>query len=552
MTGIPWLSLVTFLPLVGALVIGFSPARWARILALVASLATWVVSLLVALNFDANTPGFQLVEELDWIPLFGIQYKLGVDGLSLALVVLTTTLSWISILASFAPIQTRIKEYMISFLILEVGMTGVFLSLDTFLFYIFWEVVLVPMYLIIGIWGGKNRIYATIKFVLYTLVGSLLMLVAILATAFAYQGAHGGQWAGSFDFVELKAYAGTTGFADGLQLLSFAAFFLAFAIKVPMFPFHTWLPDAHVEAPTAGSVILAGVLLKLGGYGFIRYCLSLYPDAAHTYAPVIIVLSLIAIIYGAIVAMVQPDLKKLVAYSSVSHMGFVTLGIFVFQEQAMDGAILQMINHGLITGALFLCVGVIYERTHDRTIAKMGGLAALTPVYAVAFGFFVFASAGLPALSGFVGEFLTLVGTFVANPWAAAVATFVMILSAAYLLWMYQRVVLTEPSPFLLGLKHHLTDMTPTEILTLAPLGALVVVFGLFPGILLDLFKAPVASALASADAGTAIAVDPVIVVAGVGIVVAVIAARLLALRPGRAGSDEPGSALTPVEGGAT
>ena len=246
---------------------------------------------------------------------------------------LTTTLTWISILASFAPIQTRIKEYMISFLILEVGMIGVFLALDTFLFYIFWEVVLVPMYLIIGIWGGANRIYATIKFVLYTLVGSLLMLVAILATAFAYQAGHGGSWAGAFDFVALREYAGTTGFADGLQLLRFAAFFLAFAIKVPMFPFHTWLPDAHVEAPTAGSVILAGVLLKLGGYGFIRFALPLYPDAAHTYAPLIIVLSLIAIIYGAIVAMVQPDLKKLVAYSSVSHMGFVTLGIFVFQEQ---------------------------------------------------------------------------------------------------------------------------------------------------------------------------------------------------------------------------
>ena len=380
--GIGLLSAVVFTPLVGALVIGFAPVRWARVLALATALITWVISLWVAVGFDAGATGFQMVEELDWIPIFGIEYKLGVDGLSLALVVLTTTLSWISILASFAPIQTRIKEYMISFLILEVGMTGVFLALDTFLFYIFWEVVLVPMYLIIGIWGGHNRIYATIKFVLYTLVGSLLMLVAILATAFAYQDAHGGAWAGAFDFEMLKAYAGTTGFADGLQLLSFAAFFLAFAIKVPMFPFHTWLPDAHVEAPTAGSVILAGVLLKLGGYGFIRFSLSLYPDASHTYAPLIIVLSLIAIIYGAIVAMVQPDLKKLVAYSSVSHMGFVTLGIFVFQEQAMDGAILQMINHGLITGALFLLVGVIYERTHDRAIAKMGGLAALTPVYA--------------------------------------------------------------------------------------------------------------------------------------------------------------------------
>jgi NADH-quinone oxidoreductase subunit M len=548
-----WLTLVTFLPLVGALVIGFAPVRWARQLALATALITWVVSLLIAFSFDAAGAGFQFKIAVDWIPAFGIQYKLGIDGLSLALVVLTTTLTWISILASFGPIQVRVKEYMISFLILEVGMTGVFLALDTFLFYIFWEVVLVPMYLIIGIWGGQNRIYATIKFVLYTLVGSLLMLVAILATAFAYQGAHGGAWAGAFDYEALRAFAGTTGFADGLQLLGFAAFFLAFAIKVPMVPFHTWLPDAHVEAPTAGSVILAGVLLKLGGYGLIRFNLALYPDASHTYAPLIIVLSLIAIIYGAIVAMVQPDLKKLVAYSSVSHMGFVTLGIFVFQQQALDGAVLQMINHGLITGALFLLVGVIYERTHDRTIAKMGGLAALTPVYAAVFGFFVFASAGLPGLSGFVGEFLTLVGTFVASPWAAGVATIVMILAAVYLLWMYQRVVLGEPSAFLLGLKHHLTDMTPTEVLTLAPLGALVVAFGLFPGVLLNVFREPVAEALHDAGAGTAIAVDPLLVGIGIGVVVAIVAARLFALRPGRrSGGDEAQSSLAPVEGGAT
>ncbi len=544
------LTAVIFTPLVGALVIGFSPTRWARLLALGTALIAWLISLLVAIGFNARVEGFQMVEAVDWIAIFGIQYKVGIDGLSLALVVLTTTLSWISILASFAPIQTRIKEYMISFLILEVGMIGVFLSLDTFLFYIFWEVVLVPMYLIIGIWGGANRIYATIKFVLYTLVGSLLMLVAILATAFAYQGAHGGSWVGAFDFEALRAYAGTTGFADGLQLLSFAAFFLAFAIKVPMFPFHTWLPDAHVEAPTAGSVILAGVLLKLGGYGFIRFSLSLYPDASHTYAPLIIVLSLIAIIYGAIVAMVQPDLKKLVAYSSVSHMGFVTLGIFVFQEQGMDGAILQMINHGLITGALFLLVGVIYERTHDRTIAKMGGLAGLTPVYAATFGFFVFASAGLPGLSGFIGEFLTLVGSFAVNPWVAAVAALVMILGAVYLLWMFQRVVLGEPSAFLLGLKHHLSDMTATEVLTLAPLGALVVVFGLFPGILLQLIEGPAKVALAAVGKGSAITIDPLFVAAGLGFVAAVIAARVFALRPGRASGagGDGGSAVQVAE----
>src|SRR4029077_19709028 len=375
---------------------------------------------------------------LSWIPDFGIQYKLGADGLSVALVVLTTTLSWISILASFKPIQTRIKEYMISFLILEVGLIGVFLALDTFLFYIFWEIVLVPMYLIIGIWGGANRIYATIKFVLYTLVGSLLMLVAILATAYAYQAApeHAGSWVGAFDFEALRAFAATTGFADGLQLLAFIAFFLAFAIKVPMFPFHTWLPDAHTEAPTACSVILPAVMLKLGAYGFIRFAVPLFPEAAQTFAPVIIVLSLIAIICGGIGALVQPAVKLLVAYSSVSHMGFVTLGIFVFTEQGLQGAVLQMIAHGIITGALFLCVGVIYERTHDRTIAKMSGLAGVVPVYAAIFGFFVLASLGLPGLAGFVGEFLVIVGAFDFWPVVAAVTALAMMLGAAYLLWM--------------------------------------------------------------------------------------------------------------------
>jgi NADH-quinone oxidoreductase subunit M len=493
MTGI--LSFVVFTPLIGALIVAFAPSRYARSLALAASLVAWVLSLLLVIGFDPNAPAarpFQLVETQSWIPLFGIQYKVGIDGLSLILVVLTTTLTWISILASFAPIKDRIKEYMVSFLILEVGMIGVFVALDTFLFYIFWEIVLVPMYLIIGIWGGVDRIYATIKFVLYTLVGSLLMLVAILATAFAYQSQNHGSWTGAFDFELLHKAT----FDPNLQLFAFLAFFLAFAIKVPMFPFHTWLPDAHVQAPTAGSVILAAVMLKLGAYGFIRFALPLFPAAAHTFGPAIIVLSLIAIIYGAIVALVQPDLKKLVAYSSVSHMGFVTLGIFVFNEQGMDGAILQMVNHGLITGALFLLVGVIYERTHDRTIAKMGGVAAAMPLYAVALGFFVFASGGLPGLSGFVGEFLVLVGAFEYAPAVAAVATFCMILAAGYLLWMFQRVAFGEVSEFLKSLGHHLTDMTPTEILTLGPLAAMTVVFGLFPGLVLDLVKGSVTAVL--------------------------------------------------------
>ena len=544
---IPILSIITFLPLIGALLVAVLPASSARPVALTAAVLTCVVSLLLLVGYLPGRPGFQYVETYTWIPVFGIQYKLGADGLSIALVVLTTTMTWIAILASFKPIQTRIKEYMISFLILEVGMIGVFLALDTFLFYIFWEIVLVPMYLIIGIWGGVNRIYATIKFVLYTLVGSLLMLVAILATAYAYQVDHPlTGWAGAFDFEALKAYAGTGGFADGLQLLAFVAFFLAFAIKVPMFPFHTWLPDAHTEAPTAGSVILAAVMLKLGAYGFIRFALPLYPSAAQTFAPVIIVLSLIAIIYGAIVALVQPDLKRLVAYSSVSHMGFVTLGIFVFTEQGLQGAIVQMINHGLITGALFLLVGVIYERTHDRTIAKMGGLSARTPVYAAVFGFFVFASAGLPGLSGFVGEFLVLVGTFEADPFAAAVATFVMILAAGYLLYMYGRIVFGEVSEFLAGLGTHLTDMTPVEILTLAPLGALVVIFGIQPGLLLNLFKSTVAETLDAVRPATPISVPSTLVVGILALVLILVLARVgwALLRPRRAALEPEGGAV--------
>jgi NADH-quinone oxidoreductase subunit M len=537
---IPLLTIIIFLPLLGALAVAIAPATAARPVALGFALVTWVFSLFLLVGYLPR-PGFQFVETVDWIPIFGIQYKLGADGLAVALVVLTTTLSWISILASFKPIQTRIKEYMISFLVLEVGLIGVFLALDTFLFYIFWEIVLVPMYLIIGIWGGANRIYATIKFVLYTLVGSLLMLVAILATAYAFAAAHGGSWVGAFDFEVLRAYAGTGGFADGLQLLAFVAFFLAFAIKVPMFPFHTWLPDAHTEAPTAGSVMLAAIMLKLGAYGFIRFAVPLYPSAAETFAPVIIVLSLIAIIYGAIVALVQPDLKRLVAYSSVSHMGFVTLGIFVFTEQGLQGAILQMINHGLITGALFLCVGIIYERTHDRTIAKMGGLAARTPVWAALFGFFVFASAGLPGLSGFVGEFLVLLGTFQANPYAAAVATFVMILAAGYLLYMYGRVVFGEVSDFLAGLGDHLTDMTPVEILTLAPLGALVVIFGLQPGLLLDLVNGTVSETLRSVQPSAPIAIPTTIVVGLLAILAVLVLARIayVLIRQSR-GSLEP------------
>jgi NADH-quinone oxidoreductase subunit M len=497
MSDMPILSLIIFAPLLGALGIAFLPSSrpsLIRFAALGVSLITFALSLGMLLGIRAQGGEFAFSEQLSWIPSFGITYHLGVDGLSGALVVLTTLLSWICILASFGPIQTRVKEYFISFLILETGMLGVFLSLDLFLFYIFWEIVLVPMYLIIGIWGGADRIYATIKFVLYTLVGSLLMLVAILATAFSHQAVTG-SWTGAFDLLALR---GTI--ADPtLQILGFAAFALAFAIKVPMFPFHTWLPDAHVQAPTAGSVILAGVLLKLGGYGFIRFAIPLFPDGAHLFAPLMIGLSVIAIIYGALVAIVQTDLKKLIAYSSVSHMGFVTLGIFTFNQQGVDGAILQMLNHGLITSGLFLLVGIGYERTHDREIAKMGGWAVRTPVYAALFGFFLFASVGLPGLSGFAGEFLVLLGAFIANPMVAGASTFVMILAAVYLLYMYQRVFTGPLSPFLKGLGSHLTDVTPTEILTLAPLAAMIVVFGVMPTILTSSFAQSVQTFLMSA-----------------------------------------------------
>jgi NADH-quinone oxidoreductase subunit M len=497
--GTPILTEITFVPLVGAIVIGFLPARYARPLGLATALVAWGLSLLAAGTFQVGAAGFQFKEQLDWIPAFGIQYKLGVDGISLALVVLTTTLTWISILASFKPIQTRIKEYMVAFLILEVGMLGVFLALDTFLFYIFWEVVLVPMYLIIGIWGGANRIYATIKFVLYTLVGSLLMLVAILATAFTYQAAHDGSWAGAFDFEVLRQFAGS-GFSDTLQLLAFAAFFLAFAIKVPMFPFHTWLPDAHVEAPTAGSVILAGILLKLGGYGFMRFSLPMFPAASHLFTPLIFALSVIAVVYTSLVAFRQLDIKKLIAYSSVAHMGFVTMGIFSGNAVGEQGALFQMLSHGVISGALFLCVGVVYDRMHTREIAFYGGLVNRMPMYAAVFLLFTMGNVGLPGTSGFVGEILTMTGTYGASTWTAILAATGVILSAVYALTLYRRVIFGELTNPALGA---ITDLDRREMLIFAPLVVSTLVLGVQPGLVINHTQASVDHLVSAYEAAT-------------------------------------------------
>ncbi|MEO8510975.1 MAG: NADH-quinone oxidoreductase subunit M [Chloroflexota bacterium] len=486
MTGVPVLSLVVFAPLIGSILIGMIPSsnpRAIRAVAVIAALASLVFSLRL-LGYDPSGAEFQFREDVPWIDAFGMRYTLGVDGLSMTLIILTTVLSVVGIVYSFGPIQQRIKEYYIAMLLLMVGMLGVFVSLDLFLFYVFWEVSLFPMYFIIGIWGGPRRIYATIKFVIYTLFGSLLMLVAILAVAIAYASA-GNEF--TFSYEALRGFA----FADGLQALAFVAFFLAFAIKVPMWPLHTWLPDAHVEAPTAGSILLAGVLLKLGGYGFLRFSLPLLPDAAVQFAPIIIGLAVIAILYGAMVAMVQPDLKKLVAYSSVSHMGFVMLGIFVFNMQGMQGAVYQMLAHGVITGALFLLVGIIYERTHDRMIAHLGGLNAKMPHYAAIFGLFTFATIGLPGLAGFIGEFLVLLGTFRYNGIVAGITMFIVIISAVYMLWMFQRMFFTVPSDWMARWWPTLKDINRNEWFALAPLIALVVLMGFFPQPILHAISAP-------------------------------------------------------------
>ena len=468
------LTAVVFSPLLGAFFLGVLPGRdvgTIRRAAFAFSLVPLVLSLVVLGRFEPARGDFQLVERLAWIPDFGVSYHLGIDGISLFLVLLTTLLTSIVILAAFGDVHRRVREYMILMLVLETGMLGALLALDLFLFYVFWEVMLVPMYLLIGVWGGARRIYAAIKFALYTMFGSLLMLVAILYLAWMHADA-----TGSWSFNLLELYGLDITFRE--QLWLFAAFGLAFAIKVPMFPFHTWLPDAHVEAPTGGSVILAGVLLKMGTYGFLRFALPLFPQATVAAAPWIMGLAVVGILYGALVALVQPDLKKLVAYSSVSHLGFVMLGLLALNVEGVTGAVYQMLNHGLSTGALFLCVGVLYERRHTRQIADFGGLWKVLPVYSAMFLVAMLSSVGLPGLNGFVGEFLILLGAFGRGAVWGVVAIPGIILGALYLTWMFQRVMF---GPVRHEENRALADLSPREIAVFVPIVILVFWMGIYP-----------------------------------------------------------------------
>ena len=464
--GVPWLSLLIFLPLAGAGALYLAAERHARTIAL----ATTVLDVLVALPlwwlFDPSSSRMQFVEHAAWITSPPIHYSLGIDGISLPLELMTAALMPLCILVSWESITTRVRTFMAVLLVMETAMLGVFAALDFVLFYVFWEAMLIPMYLLIGVWGGPNRLYAAIKFFLYTLTGSVLLLVAILVLYF-----YGGR---TFDVLALSQVT----YPAALQQWLFLAFFAAFAVKVPMFPFHTWLPDAHVEAPTAGSVILASVLLKMGAYGFVRFSLPMLPDASQAMTPLIAALSIIAIIYGAYMALAQVDLKKLIAYSSVSHMGFVTLGLFAMNQQGIEGAVLQMVNHGITTGALFLCVGIIYERTHSRLIAENVGLAKPMPRYATFLVIFALSSLGLPGTNSFVGEFLVLVGTFLWSKAVAALASLGVILAAAYLLYMVQRVVFGVALPRELP---HLKDVGIREFTILLPLVILVFWIGIYP-----------------------------------------------------------------------
>lgn len=494
----PLLSLVTFLPLVGAAFILFirgEPdvvANNSRSVALWTSLATFLLSLLILANFDSSQPGFQLVERTPWLPGLDITYYMGVDGISLWFVLLSTLLTVCVVIGSWYSVNTRVKEYMISFLVMDTLMVGVFCALDIVLFYLFFEAILIPMYLIIGIWGGPRRIYAAFKFFLYTLLGSVLFLIAILVIYLH---------TGTTEIPEIMTRLATSPIDLPLQKLLWIAMFASFAVKVPMWPFHTWLPDAHVEAPTAGSVLLAGVLLKLGGYGFLRFSLPMLPEASAYFAPFIFALSAVAIVYTSLVALMQHDMKKLIAYSSVAHMGIVTIGIFTPNALGLEGSIVQMLSHGLVSAALFMVVGVVYDRIHSREIADYGGLAQAMPIYAVVFMLFMMASVGLPGTSGFVGEILVIVGVFEYSPWVAAFAASGMILGAAYMLWLYRRVVFGDlVKETLKGIR----DMRANEMVAFAPLVVLALVMGVYPNLFLEPMHASVNQLLAQIGAAGA------------------------------------------------
>ena len=480
MTSWPILSVVTFLPLVGAFFIallpedeaGFRNARWT---ALWTTLITFLISLILVWRFDPASADFQFLEKRPWLG-GAITYAMGVDGISLPFVILTTALMPISILASWTAIQFRVRDYMVAFLILETLMVGTFCALDLVLFYLFFEGGLIPMFLIIGVWGGPRRVYASFKFFLYTFLGSVLMLLAIMAMYWE---------AGTTDISTLLHHS----FPLTLQKWAWFAFLASFAVKLPMWPVHTWLPDAHVEAPTAGSVILAAILLKMGGYGFLRFSLPMFPDASAQLAPLIYALSVVAIIYTSLVALVQEDMKKLIAYSSVAHMGFVTMGIFAMTAQGVAGGIFQMVSHGIVSAALFLCVGIVYDRMHTREIAAYGGLVNRMPLYAFVFMVFTLANVGLPGTSGFVGEFLSLIGTFRVNNWVATLATLGTILSAAYALWLYRKIIFGKLEKATL---FTIKDVGWREIAIMAPLVVLTIVFGVYPNLVLDISSASV------------------------------------------------------------
>lgn len=478
----PILSWTVLLPVFGSLLLLFMQnARAVRWTALIFTLLTFAISLPLLTQFDKGTHLMQFVEKHEWIPSWGINYIIGIDGISILFVFLTTILSILCVLVSWNSINTRVREFHIAILAMEAAMVGVFVSLDFFLFYLFWEAMLIPMFLLIGVWGGANKLYASIKFFLYTLVGSVLMLVGIVVLYFA-----GGK---TLDILTLS----TLSLPMGLQFWLFLAFFAAFAVKVPMFPVHTWLPDAHTEAPTAGSVILAGVLIKMGAYGFLRFSMPMLPDATRLFIPVLMVLSVVAIIYGALVCFAQKDFKRLIAYSSVSHMGFVTLGLFAMNTQGVEGGILQMINHGIITGAMFLMIGMIYERTHTRVISEYGGFAKIVPWYAGLFCILTFASVGLPGTNGFVGEFLIIFGAFKAKQIIGVLSALGIILGAGYMLRLYQDIFFQDAAPdFEKKGKHPVWDLDMREVLTLAPLLLLVFWIGFYPNTFLSYMHASV------------------------------------------------------------